>query len=318
MDHFDVPTTRRIYGELGQIPLVDVDVLGDVHALPFRENAFDFVILNHVIEHVENFVDVLFSLSQIIKPGGHLYLVVPDKRYTFDQYRKVTPYQHFVEEWLSGSAINRQQHYEDWVRCVQGMYFQRINPADALAIAHATADLMQEAYSIHYHVWTAEHFLTCLFQLRHQLGLELELVDFAEPHSNLDNEFIVVLRKSMSGQTTQSADQGVLGYVDSPTPHSVITGIQVVTGWVISTAPTLLSVNLYVDDQPIVSQVQRTICRTDVYAVYPQYRLHNPLSGFQLELNCGRFRPGQHTLTCTVNTAKGEFSLSQWTVEFAR
>lgn len=50
----------------------------------------DYVIAAHVIEHMPNVVDWLDQVSEVLKPGGVVSLVVPDKRFTFDAARSET------------------------------------------------------------------------------------------------------------------------------------------------------------------------------------------------------------------------------------
>lgn len=50
--------------------------------LPFHDEAFDFIISNHVVEHVGGRVDQLNHLSEIfrcLQPGGTLYFAVPNR-----------------------------------------------------------------------------------------------------------------------------------------------------------------------------------------------------------------------------------------------
>ncbi|SHG60547.1 Methyltransferase domain-containing protein [Salegentibacter echinorum] len=55
--------------------------LADVHAdicdLPFQENEFDFVLCNHVLEHIPNDSKAMQELYRILKPGGTAILQIP-------------------------------------------------------------------------------------------------------------------------------------------------------------------------------------------------------------------------------------------------
>jgi SAM-dependent methyltransferase len=84
----------------------------------------DFFIACHVIEHVHNVIPALRNLYRKLKPGGQLFLAVPDKRYMFDEIRPTTTLEHFVAEDLSGTPnllehyfeyARRAQHKENWV-----------------------------------------------------------------------------------------------------------------------------------------------------------------------------------------------------------
>ena len=73
--------------------IVDVDYVWGESSLEEAVGAdrkFDYVIASHVIEHVPDMITWLSEVSTILKPGGILSLVVPDKRYTFDRLRRET------------------------------------------------------------------------------------------------------------------------------------------------------------------------------------------------------------------------------------
>ncbi len=50
----------------------------------------DYVLASHVVEHVPDLISWLQELRAVLKPGGQVRLVVPDKRFTFDLYRRET------------------------------------------------------------------------------------------------------------------------------------------------------------------------------------------------------------------------------------
>lgn len=53
----------------------------------YEPEYFDYVTMNHVLEHTANPVEVLRSVYRVLKPGGHLIIAVPQasciERYTF-------------------------------------------------------------------------------------------------------------------------------------------------------------------------------------------------------------------------------------------
>jgi SAM-dependent methyltransferase len=53
------------------------DVLGIGEKLPFRDNIFDFVHSNAVLEHVKNPFECARELYRVLKPGGELFCAVP-------------------------------------------------------------------------------------------------------------------------------------------------------------------------------------------------------------------------------------------------
>ncbi len=52
-------------------------IFQDIQQLSFESNTFDFVICNHVLEHVENDHLALSEIHRVLKPGGFAILQVP-------------------------------------------------------------------------------------------------------------------------------------------------------------------------------------------------------------------------------------------------
>lgn len=53
--------------------------LGDIRSLPYRSNAFDYLICTEVLEHVEG-DDVIKECHRVLKPGGVALITVPNGR----------------------------------------------------------------------------------------------------------------------------------------------------------------------------------------------------------------------------------------------
>jgi SAM-dependent methyltransferase len=189
VDHLPVEALRSHYPELDDLPLVDVDVIGSAENLSGLPDAsVDFVIANHLLEHLEDPLAGLLEFQRVLKPGKIIYLALPDQRLTFDRDRELTSLDHLLREHCDGSAeANRWSHYLDWSRNVGKM--------GSDSEAHA-ADLMRRRYSIHFHVWRPDTFLEFFYAARRLLGLDLEVLEFAPPETPDDIEFIIVLGKS--------------------------------------------------------------------------------------------------------------------------
>ena len=93
-----------------------VDFLSDATALPLPDDALDYLCSSHVLEHLPNPLAALFEWHRVLRPGGSFYLVVPDKRYTFDHPRKVTSAEHLLQDFREGrNAVTSWQHVEEFV-----------------------------------------------------------------------------------------------------------------------------------------------------------------------------------------------------------
>ena len=53
----------------------------DVSDLPFKNDALDFVVSIHSIEHFANTEKILAEWLRVLKPEGYLCLIIPDSRY---------------------------------------------------------------------------------------------------------------------------------------------------------------------------------------------------------------------------------------------
>jgi predicted SAM-dependent methyltransferase len=183
VDRYDVDGLRRHYPELAALPLVEVDIIDDGEALQSLPDAsVDFVIANHFIEHTQSPLATLRNHLRVLRPTGVLYLAVPDKRRTFDIDREVTPLQHILRDLEEGPEWSRVQHFSDWA--------QHVDHAPD-AEEHA-ARLMQDDYSIHFHVWTPDAFTELLEHARDELAMPFS-IEQLQPNQH---EFIAILRRS--------------------------------------------------------------------------------------------------------------------------
>jgi SAM-dependent methyltransferase len=55
------------------------DVKADISDLPFPDNEFDFIICNHVLEHIPDDTKAMQEIYRVLAPGGTAILQVPYK-----------------------------------------------------------------------------------------------------------------------------------------------------------------------------------------------------------------------------------------------
>jgi 2-polyprenyl-3-methyl-5-hydroxy-6-metoxy-1,4-benzoquinol methylase len=100
VQYFDALTEDQaaaLFREISREGLVKVGFIGDLDndgLGQFRDGSFDFVVMNHVLEHVANPVKAIREVFRICRRGGIVILAVPDKDYTFDRGRELTPWEH--------------------------------------------------------------------------------------------------------------------------------------------------------------------------------------------------------------------------------
>ena len=56
-----------------------IHLRGHADSLPFETGTLDFVYSSHLLEDYLNWDPVLYEWARVIKPGGHLIILVPDK-----------------------------------------------------------------------------------------------------------------------------------------------------------------------------------------------------------------------------------------------
>ena len=183
VDRLSVAELRTQYPELDSQELVDVDIIADGELLETIPDASqDFVIANHFIEHCQDPIRALLNMLRVVKVWGMIYLAIPDKRYSFDIDRPITPLEHIMRDFHEGPEWSRRQHFEEWVRFVNKVQ------DDEEAKKQLDAN-MKMNYSIHFHVWTQCEMLDLIAALRGMVNFDIELV------LRNENEVVFILRK---------------------------------------------------------------------------------------------------------------------------
>ena len=145
--------------------VVDLDRRG-LDRLPAGSR--DFVIMNHVIEHLANPIAALEQLFRLLRPGGLAIISAPDKEYTFDKPRALTPFEHLLEEYRAGVTEVSDEHYLDFLHGVHPEVFDKGD--DYLQGVLASVRGRRE----HVHVWNSESFRDFLHQALEQLGVHAD------------------------------------------------------------------------------------------------------------------------------------------------
>jgi SAM-dependent methyltransferase len=211
VDHLPEAELRKHYPELDGQPFAPVSIIGSAQDLAMvADGSVDFVVANHLMEHLEDPIAGLLEFQRVLRPDGVVYLALPDKRRTFDCDRELTPVEHLLDEHRQGAQDNRRRHYVDWAT--------RVDKKDE---AHAAA-LLEQGYSIHFHVWRADTFLDFLVAARREFGLDFEIAQFAGLETEEDDEFILVLVKGRNDRVRLPAAALGKGEAVSAPPRSVL------------------------------------------------------------------------------------------------
>jgi hypothetical protein len=66
------------------------------------ESEYDWIVASHVIEHVPDLIGWIKVVSSKLKPSGLLFLVIPDRTYTFDAHRRETTFSDALSLHIQG------------------------------------------------------------------------------------------------------------------------------------------------------------------------------------------------------------------------
>lgn len=168
------------------------DIISDSETFPtVNDGTFDFVIANHVLEHLTDPIGALVEWHRILKDDGLLMLALPDKRFTFDAGRNRTTLAHLIEDHRSDvpPLLRNRCHLEEWATHVENLA-----PGSKERESWIQTKLAK-GYSVHNHVWIPVDILTLLAWLNRETTAHYQVLRLANT-SPLTNEFILLLRRA--------------------------------------------------------------------------------------------------------------------------
>ena len=188
---------RQLFFDMGALldSLVDVQYLVDLNHSELEEIAaenFDFFVLNGVLEHLANPICVLGRLERVMKPGSRLFLAVPDRDFTFDTRRALTPFEHLWEEFVARVDAVDDRHVVDALSATLAL------PADAARLAELID--FHRRRSVHAHVWNQASFDEFFERAQWALSWQLNSVERVSS-LEADGNIVYVLEKHVAGAT---------------------------------------------------------------------------------------------------------------------
>ncbi|RJP20405.1 MAG: class I SAM-dependent methyltransferase [Candidatus Abyssobacteria bacterium SURF_5] len=181
-----------------------VDAISDASILPFKDDSLDYIASSHLLEHLANPIRALVEWNRIVRAGGIVYLVVPDRRFTFDRFRERTPLSHLISDFERATTDCDPTHIDDFVTRAD---FQQMRPD----LRSADIPRAREEYrrscendiragrpiNIHFHVFEKEDVVDLMEYLKHyeKTKLDWTIVETEErfpPHRK--DGFLIVIR----------------------------------------------------------------------------------------------------------------------------
>ncbi len=176
-----IPGIRPIYidcfREFAHEP-TQADFFGTACALPFRDASLGYVATSHVIEHVANPLAAFQEWYRVLRHRGVIYMVVPDRRLTWDHSRPLTTVEHSVDDFHRGVTQVDGVHIDDFVYGVDWSQFSPGTAAENLvAEQRAMAERFHAAIAggheinIHFHTYEPDSMARLVAQADSVLGL---------------------------------------------------------------------------------------------------------------------------------------------------
>jgi SAM-dependent methyltransferase len=220
VDHTDTDGLRHKYSfdpdmkdRLSEI--IDVDyVVGDgqrIYDVVANDAPFDFVMASHLIEHIPDPITWFGDIAKVLRSGGILSLVIPDKRYSFDINRRTTEISEIVDAYLrklrqpsyrqvydfiSKEMIGRTDAVKIWAGTTEYSEAVRSDGLDPDVAGFQVCKSIEDTdhfVDVHCSVFTPESFVEVYEKL-----VRLGLIDFEIAHfvpTEVNNlEFFVSLR----------------------------------------------------------------------------------------------------------------------------
>jgi SAM-dependent methyltransferase len=172
---------QSLYGRETPTPvnrkLWDRYVVGTADNIPAEEASLDFIFSSHVVEHLANPLGHLAYWAKLLKPGGLVVAVIPDKDGCQDYAFAPSTVAEIMAEWEAGSMQVTIEHYRRWGK---------------IQMPGSTAEaLMESGRSIHVHFYTPAFMANLLAQTVARLGFQRFTVTSQPNHK----DFHVVLEK---------------------------------------------------------------------------------------------------------------------------
>jgi hypothetical protein len=211
-DHLSTEGLRKKYKADPTVDLnalVEVDIVNESGQFSSSLNGrlVDYVVASHVVEHVPNPIQWLQMLFEILRPGGFVFLVVPDKRFTFDFQRPPTTFGEILESYLcdkkAPSVRDVFDHHSSAVMIDGGRVWKGVLGKEELVPLASNKDAFKYAQEVHkdgvYHdvhvsIFTPLSFFSIIERLIDTNLLMLEIIGFRDTSIN-DIEFFVCLKK---------------------------------------------------------------------------------------------------------------------------
>lgn len=139
--------------------------------LSFGDGAYDCVLSSHVIEHCANPLGALREWMRVVRKGGLVLTVAPERSECFDHSRAATPWQHLLEDERRSMPEGDETHVEEFIAHMDRRLLSK--PDAAILESRARENLVSRW--VHHHTWSAAMLVKAMMHV----GLDILAIDKA-------------------------------------------------------------------------------------------------------------------------------------------
>lgn len=168
--------------------------------------SFDVLIANHVLEHIDHTIRWLQTVRTLINDDGLLFVVLPDKKKSFDRFRSDTTLSHLLFEYFAPDQDASSIHTLESALYYDMTYIgQKNHPAVRLNLQKLSQEIVPSPPGVHRHVFQYETFAERILKPLLYTGLVdfrlLEIVNCPQ-----FGEFAIVLGAGKEATPTDPGD----------------------------------------------------------------------------------------------------------------
>jgi GT2 family glycosyltransferase/2-polyprenyl-3-methyl-5-hydroxy-6-metoxy-1,4-benzoquinol methylase len=191
VDRLSIADLRKHYPELAALNVVDPSIIASGENLePVATGSQNFVVCNHVLEHMRDPLRALDEWVRVLAPGGVLYVSIPNRNNPHDRLRPVTSLEHILEDHQEQGRKGSDADHASFFEWSHSAHAHDMGPDDR--DRHAR-DLIAQDYSIHFHVFDRMLFERVLGRACAAGGASV--VDLRESELDGYSEFIAIVRR---------------------------------------------------------------------------------------------------------------------------
>lgn len=185
-----VEKIRTVFPDIDGYNIIEPNYVGDIgkHTISdITKKEFNFIILNHVLEHVANPIQVIQNILEGITDTGFLIVSVPDKDFSYDKARPITTYEHSLADYFLSVKEVCDDHYIDFLAHVHPEVFtSKDRFLNALQFVRNRRE--------HVHVWDSQTFKSSLVRIFEFLNINAIFI-YESMGSDNQIEYFAIIQK---------------------------------------------------------------------------------------------------------------------------